>query len=207
MPDSDVCHPLAVLPRGRVLWLLFFNFLKIATFVVGGGYAIILAAENIFIRKLGWLKDGELLDMLAIIQTIPGLTAGNVAIYVGYRAAGKLGALVALTGVALPSFTIITFVAMGFSRLPMGNPFVQGAFIGVRSALAGLTLAALLRLWKKIMLAPFPYLVAFFCFAGVIFGHLNPAWLLLGAMILGVVYFHFFCRNLAPERSDREGDE
>ena len=106
-------------PRGKVLWLLFYHFFKIALFVVGGGYAILLAAEEIFVKRLHWLKDGELMDMLAIIQTIPGLLAGNAAIYVGYRSAGRLGALVALTGVALPSFLVITIVAMGFSWIPM----------------------------------------------------------------------------------------
>ncbi len=189
-------NELSGLPRGRVLWLLFFNFFKIALFVVGGGYAIILAAEDIFIRKLHWLRDGELMDMLAIIQTIPGLMAGNAAIYVGYRASGALGALVALIGVAMPSFLIITAVAMGFSHLPMDNIYVQGAFIGVRSALGGLVLAALLRTWKKMMTDWFAYVIAFGCFGGVIFGSLNPAWLLLGAMAAGIVYLKFTCRKI-----------
>ena len=52
-------NELSGLPRGRVLWLLFFNFFKIALFVVGGGYAIILAAEDIFIRKLHGCNDQE----------------------------------------------------------------------------------------------------------------------------------------------------
>ena len=46
-------------PRGKVLWLLFYHFFKIALFVVGGGYAILLAAEEIFVKRLHWLKDGE----------------------------------------------------------------------------------------------------------------------------------------------------
>ena len=122
---------LSKLPRGRVLWRLFFNFFKIALFVVGGGYAIILAAEDIFIRKLHWLRDGELMDMLAIIQTIPGLMAGNAAIYVGYRAAGALGALVALSGVALPSFLIITAVAMGGTPITGGKACISGTMLAV----------------------------------------------------------------------------
>ncbi len=187
---------LAELPRRQVLWLLFFNFFKIALFVIGGGYAIILAAENIFIRKLRWLKDGELMDMLAVIQTIPGLLAGNAAIYVGYRAAGWMGALVSLVGVALPSFLIITVVSLGFSQLPMDNSYVQGAFIGVRSALGGLTLAALLRTWGKSMTDAFGYVIALGCFIGVTFFHLNPAWLLGGAMVLGVVWFMAACRKI-----------
>ena len=77
-------NELSELPRGRVLWLLFFNFFKIALFVVGGGYAIILAAEDIFIRKLHWLRDGELMDMLAIIQTIPAAIAPRRS-HAGFR--------------------------------------------------------------------------------------------------------------------------
>lgn len=68
---------LANVPFGKRIRLLFWNFFKIALFVVGGGYAIILAAEEIFVRKLRWLKDGELLEMLTVIQAIPGLTPGT----------------------------------------------------------------------------------------------------------------------------------
>ena len=42
---------------------LFWEFLKIALFVVGGGYAIIVVADEVFGRKLKWLKEGELLDI------------------------------------------------------------------------------------------------------------------------------------------------
>lgn len=96
----------------------------------------------------------------------------------------------------MPSFLIITAVAMGFSHLPMDNIYVQGAFIGVRSALGGLVLAALLRTWKKMMTDWFAYVIAFGCFGGVIFGSLNPAWLLLGAMAAGIVYLKFTCRKI-----------
>ena len=127
---------LANVPFGKRIRLLFWNFFKIALFVVGGGYAIILAAEEIFVRKLRWLKDGELLEMLTVIQAIPGLTAGNAAIYVGYRTAGQWGALAALVAVALPSYIIICLVSLGFGVIPMENLYVQGAFIGVRTALS-----------------------------------------------------------------------
>jgi chromate transporter len=195
---------LSALPRKRVLWLLFFHFLKISFFVVGGGYAIILAAENVFVKKLRWLRDGELVDMLAIIQSVPGLMAGNIAIYIGYRSAGRLGALIALAGVALPSFLIITVISAGFSQLPMDNCYVQGAFIGVRSALGGLVLAALLRSWPKIMTDRFCYLIMGICFAGILFFKLNPALLLAGAMIAGILFCRFSCRKLDKSELARE---
>ena len=52
----------------------------------------------------------------------------------------------------------------------------------------------------------FAYLVAFGCFSGVIFGGMNPAWLLLGAMAAGIVYLKFACRKIA-ETSLAEGNK
>ncbi len=177
---------LANCPRGRVLRLLFWNFFKIALFVVGGGFAIILAAEESFVKRLRWLKEGELLDMLTVIQSVPGLTAGNAAIYVGYRAAGHAGALIALFGVALPSFTVITLLSMGLDFLPLDNLYLQSAFIGVRTAMAGLMIATVARLWSKIMSGFFPWFVMLACFLLMTFTQVNPGWLIAGSMAAGV---------------------
>ena len=173
---------LANVPFGKRIRLLFWNFIKIALFVVGGGYAIILAAEEIFVRKLRWLKDGELLEMLTVIQAIPGLTAGNAAIYVGYRTAGQWGALAALVAVALPSYIIICLVSLGFGVIPMENLYVQGAFIGVRTALSALTIVAIVRLWPKVIRGAIGLGAALFTIEAVYFYAVNPA-ILLGAGI------------------------
>ncbi len=164
-----------------------------------------LAADEIFVRRLRWLREGELMDMLAVIQTIPGLMAGNAAIYVGYRAAGNLGALVALTAVALPSFLVITVIGMGFSHIPLDNSWIQGAFIGVRSALAGLMVVTLFRMWSKTVRDWLQYLIVTAGFLGIVFWNLNPAFLLLGAMALGVIYCMGVCRTL-PKAAEPDED-
>ena len=41
---------------------LFWEWFKIALFVVGGGYAIIVVADEVFGRRLRWLEEGELLN-------------------------------------------------------------------------------------------------------------------------------------------------
>ncbi len=184
--DNEI-SPLANLPRKQVLWLLFFNFLKIATFVLGGGYAILIAADRIFVEKLCWLQKEEMINLMALSQTVPGLMAGNIAIYVGYKSQGRLGALVALVGVALPSFVIILIISLGFAAMPMDNLYVQGAFVAVRSAIGGLTCSAVLKMWSGIMRGFFAYFLAIVCFVGVIFVKINPAWMLAGAIVLGVI--------------------
>ena len=170
------------------LMKLFFLFMKIALCVVGGGYAIIAAAEEVFEQKLKWLPKGDLINHLPVFQTIPGLIAGNSAMYVGYKIAGSLGAVVSLIAVALPSFVIISFVAVGFSWLPTDNPNVQGAFIGVRSALAGVVAATVIKSWPKIMHGCWAWLYMPISLIGIMFLKINAAYFLLGGILFGVVF-------------------
>ena len=128
---------------------LFWEWFKIALFVVGGGYAIIVVADEVFGRKLKWLEEGELLEHLPIISSIPGLIAGNSAIYVGLKARGRIGALVALAGVALPSILIFLAVSVGFGFIPKENRWIEGAFLGLRSALSGVIAGTIWRTLRK----------------------------------------------------------
>lgn len=133
----------------KKLFRLFCEMFKIALFVVGGGYAIIIVADQVFGKKLKWLREGELLEHLPIFQMVPGLIAGNTAIYVGLKTAGRVGAVVALAAVALPSFAIFLGVTCGYSLLPMGNRWLDACFLGLRSALTGLVFATFLKGWRK----------------------------------------------------------
>lgn len=193
--------------KARMLWLLFWEFFKIASFVVGGGFAILIVAEDVFVKKYHWLRDGELSDMLALIQTVPGLTAGNIAIYTGYRIAGTAGALLALTGVAMPSFIVITAIAAGFSALPLDHYIVQGAFTGVRTAMAGLMLVALVQLWKSSLRDPLQYAVFIAGIIAVSLFHLNPGWLIGTALILGPVWCMAILRRIPKAAEEEEAQK
>lgn len=140
-------------PRGsaRRLVRLFGEFFKIALFVVGGGYAIAAVADEVFGRKLKWLDEGEIIDHMPIISTVPGLVAGNTAIYTGLKVAGRLGALVSLVAVALPSCVIFMGVTLGFAHVPQGSPWLEGAFLGLRSALTGVIAGTI---WKTLRRGP-----------------------------------------------------
>ena len=76
------------IPYWKKLWVLFYTFAKIAALVVGGGYAILPVVEETFSKKNNWLTSEELLDMMGLVQTVPGIIACNSAIYVGRRVAG-----------------------------------------------------------------------------------------------------------------------
>lgn len=208
MPDNNEINADSQnVSKARMLWLLFWEFFKIASFVVGGGFAILIVAEDVFVKKYHWLCDGELSDMLALIQTVPGLTAGNIAIYTGYRIAGTAGALLALTGVAMPSFIVITAIAAGFSALPLDHYIVQGAFTGVRTAMAGLMLVALVQLWKSSLRDPLQYAVFIAGIIAVSLFHLNPGWLIGTALILGPVWCMAILRRIPKAAEEEEAQK
>ena len=128
---------------------LFIEMFKVALFVVGGGFAIIAVCDEVFSRKLRWTEEGELLDMLPLYQMMPGILAAHNAVYVGRKVAGPVGSLVALAGVALPSIIIFTAVSMGYDFIPLHNPWLESAFVGLRSALTGVIIAMLAKTWRK----------------------------------------------------------
>ena len=79
----------------RKLWLLFWEMFKIALCVVGGGFAILAVADEVFAKKRKWTEEGEIVSHLPIFQMIPGIIAGNTAVYVGRKVAGIPGAICA----------------------------------------------------------------------------------------------------------------
>ena len=46
-------------------WVLFWSYIKITSLVIGGGYAIIAAAQEEFVHRRGWLTDDDVLELVA----------------------------------------------------------------------------------------------------------------------------------------------
>ena len=172
---------------GKKLWLLFYTFAKIAALVVGGGYAILPVVEETFSRKNKLISSEELLDMMALVQTIPGIIAANSAIYVGMKIAGIGGVLAAVFGVCLPSVTVIIIIAAFFPHLKPENPYLLGAFVGVRACITGLIIVTAVRLAKKTIQGWFEIIcVAAFLILALF--KLNPVYIIVLSMPLGILY-------------------
>ncbi|MBQ9776731.1 MAG: chromate transporter, partial [Lentisphaeria bacterium] len=97
--------------------IVFWSFIRITSLVIGGGYAIISAAQLEFVEKRKWLTDDDVLEMITITQTVPGILACNAAIYIGWRLAGLPGAVAGLLGAVIPSVVIITLIAAGMKSI------------------------------------------------------------------------------------------
>ena len=77
---------------------IFWSFLKVGAFTVGGGYAMIPLMQRELVTKHGWMGEEEFMDQVALSQAMPGVFAVNMATMTGYRLRGKCGAAVAIVG-------------------------------------------------------------------------------------------------------------
>lgn len=141
------------------LFFLFSRFFQIALCVVGGGLAMVPLIEDVFVCKKRVLTHEDMLDMVAIMQTMPGMMAVNAAIFVGHRLAGFMGAAVAIIGVILPSVGIMMGIAAVFQSVDVQNPHMLQAFSCVRACVAAIFLGTAIRLVKSVFRGMFDYVI------------------------------------------------
>ena len=101
----------------------FRTFFKIGLFTFGGGYAMIPMIETEIVDKKHWISKDELMDLLAIAQSCPGVFAINISIFIGYRLRGVKGGISCAVCTALPAFLIIILIALFFHQFDE-NPYV-----------------------------------------------------------------------------------
>ncbi len=94
-----------------LLLKLFFAFMQVGLFSVGGGYAAIpLIQEQIVnIHKLMTME--EFTDLITVAEMTPGPISINSATFVGMRIAGIPGVLICTVGCIIPSFCICLTLA------------------------------------------------------------------------------------------------
>ena len=121
---------------------LFYEFLKIGLFAVGGGMATIPFLQRLG-ENTGWFDNQFISDMIAISESTPGPIGINMATYVGYNVAGIPGGIVATLGEVLPALIIVTTFAK-FLEKNRENKIMDDAFYGLRAAVTGLIASAAL---------------------------------------------------------------
>jgi len=128
---------------------LFFTYLKIGTFTLGGGYAMLPLIEKEVVDVHHWIDGKEFVNMIALAQAAPGLIAVNSAIFIGKKIYGWKGVVACILGAVLPSVVIILLIAMFFKEIK-DNPTVESIFKGVRPAVVALIAATVIRLARRI---------------------------------------------------------
>jgi chromate transporter len=165
---------------------IFSAMFFVGLFTFGGGLAMLPQMTRVFVKTRGWVGEEEILDYFAVSQSLPGVIATNTAVMIGCRIAGTPGALVAAFGAILPSFLILTVVAVLYLAV-VELPVVLGALRGVGAAVAALLFYTVWGL-RKTTLRGLADILLCAGAAGLVLLGVNPVWVILGGSALGITH-------------------
>lgn len=148
-----------VLENTRVpLKSLFWTFFKIGFITFGGGYAMISNIKEELIDKKNWLKEDEMVKIIAISESTPGPIAINMATFIGYNKGGIKGSILATLGVVLPSLITLYIISLFFNQF-MEIKLIQNAFVGIKVGVGILIVRAGYNMFKKLPKKPFELII------------------------------------------------
>ena len=165
----------------------FTTFFKIGIFTLGGGYAMIPLIEEEVVNRKQWVSKDEMIDLIAIAQSCPGVFAINIATFIGYKLNKTRGAIATTIGTALPSFLIILAIAMFFSQFK-DNPYVAAMFKGIRPAVVALIAVPTFNLGKRAQLNMWTIWIPVVSSLLIWLLGISPIWIIIAAGIGGYVY-------------------
>ena len=165
---------------------LFLIFAKVGMFTIGGGYAMIPLIEREIVSR-NWLSREEFMEMFALTQSLPGIFAVNISIFVGYKLRKVWGSIVCALGTILPSFVIILLIALFFTRF-QENEIVIRIFKGIRPAVVALILFPCLTAVRSLKLKYFQLLVPAVAAVLIWKCGLSPVYVVLAGIAGGLAY-------------------
>jgi len=169
----------------KSVYQIFKTFFKVGTLLLGGGYVILPLLQAELVDKLNWIEDDELCEYYALGQSIPGIIAANVSIFVGYKLKGIKGALAAICGITLPAFAAIIVLARIMTEI-IHLKFVQSIFWGVGIGVLILIFLAVKEIWKKSVVDKFSCWIFFLTFILSTCLKVSPAILIILAIFIGL---------------------
>jgi chromate transporter len=121
------------------LWRIGWYFTEAGAFVFGSGLAIVPFLYGGVVERFHWLSERQFLDAVAVAMITPGPVVITTA-FIGYLAAGPVGATIAALGVFLPCYLFVVLPARYFRRIAANRTvraFVDGVTAATTGAIAG----------------------------------------------------------------------
>lgn len=144
---------------------LFLAFAGIALMGFGG---VLPWARRMLVEQRRWLTGEEFTEVLSLGQFLPGGNIINVAVVVGGRARGPLGAIVSVVGLLAAPIAVVILAGALYVRF-QDAPRVHGALSGLAAAAIGLVIAMGLKMLEPLVIrrAVVPVIFVLLTFAAV----------------------------------------
>lgn len=170
----------------KSFWNIFKTFFKVGTLLLGGGYVILPLLQTEIAEKKGWATTDEIIEYYALSQSLPGIIAANISIFVGHKVLGIRGAIAALSGIIMPAFLAIILIANILAELVTKHS-IKSLFAGVGVGVVVLIILTIKEMWSKSIVDKFSAII--FVLAVILsYIKISPVWIIFGAVLLGILY-------------------
>ncbi len=116
---------------------ILLSFAKVGLLAFGGGPAMIPLLQSEIVEFRAWVTDEQFRAALAIGNMLPGPIMPEMAVFIGWKAAGPLGAIMAILGIVGPGVILMAFGTSLLLQM-QSLAWVQGAIRGAGFAVVGL---------------------------------------------------------------------
>lgn len=169
----------------KTFYNIFKTFFKVGTLLLGGGYVILPLLQCELVDKKNWINEDELCEYYALGQSVPGVIAANLAVFVGYKLNKIKGAFAALFGITLPAFVSIIIMAKIMDEI-IHLKFIQSIFWGVGIGVLILIYLAVKEMWRKSVVDKLSCWIFFIAFILSACFKAPPAAVIILAIFLGI---------------------
>jgi chromate transporter len=163
---------------------LFLVFTRIGLTSFGGGLSGWMLRE--FVQRRRWLPEDEFLSGLALAQAFPGVNVVNLAIWIGYRFHGTVGALAGFAGIVVPPAVLAVVIGAVFAALTQYQ-LSHLVLDGIGAAAIGLSLQmGLIAGWRALEKGVWPTILMLLAFVAVGVLHLSLPLVVVALGVIGV---------------------
>src|SRR6266700_2065125 len=127
---------------------LLVYFLRLGTFGFGGPIALAGRMDKDLVEERRWISRQDYVEGLAFSQLSPGPLAAQLAMYIGWVRAGRIGAALVAAVFIAPSFLMALAIAAAYVRFER-LPWIQDIFYGVGAAVIAIIGQSAYRLSRK----------------------------------------------------------
>ena len=174
-PTETVSRPTGI----KMALLLFWEFIKLGAFTFGSGWSIIAQMEQEFVDKRHWVEQSDLLELIAVGKSLPGIMVANIVLL--------FGCILSTVGLCVPAVVVMTVVTAIYDLIK-NNYWVFAALKGVQCAVVPIIGSAAISLSKEALKDKIAIGLCLAALCICLFTSISNLVLVIGGAVLGLVW-------------------